>query len=76
MGEGGVEPGNPSGPCLASGFWGCCLLVGELVVVAGLVEGLLVGSHHSQELLLVAGEPAEAPVHLQRDVLQDGGWVV
>ena len=76
LGVGGVEPGNPPGPRLAAGFGGCWLLVGKLVVVASLVQGLLVRGHHSQELLLAAGESAEPPVYLQGDVFEDAGWMV
>ena len=46
------------------------------MVVAGLVQGLLVGRHHRQELLPAAGEPAEALVHCLGNVPEDGGWVV
>ena len=46
------------------------------MVVAGLVQGLLVGCHHRQELLPTAGEPAEALVHCLGNVPEDGGWVV
>ena len=47
------------------------LLPDQLVVVAGLVQGLLVGWHGCQEVLSGAGQPDEPPVHLERDVLQD-----
>ena len=64
LGEWRVKPGDCPASRLGAVFGGSWLLLDKLVVVAGLVEGLLVGSHHSQKLLLVAGEPAEAPVHL------------
>ena len=76
LGEGGVEPCDPPGPRPATGARGWRLREHQLVVVAGLVQGLLVGDHHCQELLLAAGEPAQSLIHCTGDVLEDAGWVV
>ena len=76
LGVGGVEPSHFPRPRPGVGSGGSRLLVDQLVVVASLVQGLLVRCHHSQELLLTAGEPAEPSVYLQGDVLEDAGGVV
>ena len=76
--EGWVEPRHLPCPCPPGARRGCrwCIVEGQLVVVASLVQGLLVGRHHRQEFLLAAGEPAEALVHCLGNVPEDGGWVV
>ena len=46
------------------------------MLVAGLVQGILVGWHSLQEVLLGAGEPEESPIDLKGDILDDVRGVV
>ena len=75
-GEGRVEPGDLPASLLPPRRLGLRLGVLELVLVAGGVQGVLVRPGGRPELLLVAGDLAQTPVHCHRDVADDGGRTI